>query len=127
MIETYLSTAADSVDHIGAGTVKVEDLLSAIDATQSHPDSICWDFRDANFDVALNVLKGPCYPPVREHMNTQWQQTRVAFVVSAHLHKNMVELFATEGDFQFEWHVFFSHVEAQSWLLGDAEAGSMVG
>lgn len=116
MIDTYTSTAAGSVDHIGQGTVTVEQLLAAIDATPSHPSSICWDFRNADFDVALCVLQAPCYPPVRDHINSQWQDTPVAFIVSAHLHKNMVELFAAEGGFRFDHRLFFSHDEAQTWL-----------
>ncbi|MFK7915595.1 MAG: hypothetical protein AB8B93_16890 [Pseudomonadales bacterium] len=116
MIETLIDAAVDSVDHIGSGTVTVNELLTAVDATRQRPDSICWDFRNADFDVALSVLKAPCYPPVRSHINTAWQHTRVAFTVSAHLHKHMIELFAAEGDFAFEWQVFFSHGEAQSWL-----------
>lgn len=116
MIQTAAAMDTGRVDHIGVGTIKVKDLLGALDATQQTPTGVLWDFRQVEFQVPLWVVNSPSYAPVRDRMNQNWLRSRVGFVVNSHTHKHMIELFAAEGAFSFDWKVFFNMDEAHCWL-----------
>ena len=127
MIETSTAQAPGRVDHVGAGTVNVRDLLEALDATIERPSAVLWDFRKVHFQVPLWIVSSPSYHAVRERLNHSWQASRVGFVVESHMHKQMIELFANEGGFGFDWKVFFDKPQAQCWLTPALQRRSATG
>ncbi len=116
MIETQYDQQNQVFQHTGVGTVTVSDLLRAVRACDKPHLRGLWDFSQSQFDVPLMVLSSPTFPPVRQAINEQWAMNRIAFVVSAHLHKRMIQTLAEEGRFAFAWEVFFDRQQAQDWL-----------
>ncbi|MGI9323923.1 MAG: hypothetical protein ACR2PZ_01800 [Pseudomonadales bacterium] len=116
MIETRLDSATKLLRHDCSGTVNVSQLLAAIDASGPQPNNTLWDFRQAELNVPLNVVASPTYPKVRDVINQRWEERRVAFVVSANMHEQMVEIFLKEGGLKFQKRIFFQRSEAEQWL-----------
>lgn len=116
MIETQYDKTDGMLSHVGVGTITVSDLLQAIGTCRESPARALWDFSEAEFDVPLEVTASPTFPPIRQIVNERWANTRIAFVVSGHLHRCMVEAFANACDFAFEWEAFFNRASAQEWL-----------
>lgn len=116
MIETRLDAATKLLRHDCSGTVNVSQLLAAIDASGPRPNNTLWDFRDAELNVPLNVVASPTYPKVRDVVNERWEARWVAFVVSANMHEQMVEIFLKEGGLKLQKRIFFQHSDAEQWL-----------
>ncbi len=120
MIKTELLESKRIIRHTASETVDREDLVRAIEATSGDFIGILWDFRVAQFDVSLHVVHSPTYQKLHAGFDAAWQNKRTAFVVGSQLHRLMIQTFAEEGEFTFEWEVFFDLEMAEAWLAETA-------